>query len=70
MMTSLPVAVSLALLSCSPDTYSSTRDSSKALSAAIVSPVTQVRPRMREKLEAKQKSGKFYINVSKIGPLV
>lgn len=32
----IPVAVSLALLSCKPDTYSSTRDGNSVLSAAIV----------------------------------
>lgn len=32
----LPVAVSLALLSCKPETYSSTRDGNNELSAAIV----------------------------------
>lgn len=32
----LPVAVSLALLSCSPETYSSTRDGNSEPSAAIV----------------------------------
>lgn len=49
----LPVAVSPALLSCNPETYSSTRDSSRVLSAAIVQ--FKLRPRMRGKLGKPQK---------------